>query len=122
MTAPTDSCDGHAGLGAELRALALSALDRLEPAIERVRTEPAARTAESCAGCPLCALVAALRGEHPELAGRLAGHASGLVTVLRAALEEGTPGSGGSPAPDPEPTAPARHVQHIPIVREPAAP
>ncbi|MCU1661369.1 MAG: hypothetical protein QOI36_1386 [Pseudonocardiales bacterium] len=122
MTATPGGCGEHAGLSAELRALALSALDRLEPVLERMRTEPTARTAETCTACPVCVLIAALRGEHPDLAGRLAEHATGLVAVLRAALEEGVPASESSPAPEPEPepAAPARQVQHIPIDRGPA--
>ncbi|MEJ2889032.1 hypothetical protein [Actinomycetospora aeridis] len=36
-----------------------------------------------CAWCPICALVAALRGEQPELTARLAEQASGLMTLLR---------------------------------------
>ncbi len=36
-----------------------------------------------CSWCPVCALVAALRGEQPELTARLAEQASGLMTLLR---------------------------------------
>ena len=45
-------------------------------------------SAETCAACPLCALMAALRGERPELVQRLAEHLGGLVTLLRSALDE----------------------------------
>jgi hypothetical protein len=112
----TGGCGDHSGLSAELRAFALSALDRVEPLLERLRVEPAGRTPETCASCPVCALLAALRGDHPELAGRLATHAAGLVAVLRTALEEGAPASAGAP-PDPGPAEPDRRVQHIPIDR-----
>ena len=121
MTATAGSCNEHAGLSAELRALVLSALDRLEPALERMRTEQATQTVETCANCPVCALVTALRGDHPELAGRLATYAAGLESVLRAALEEGAPASQGFPAPAPEPGTPERRVQHIVIDRGPVA-
>jgi hypothetical protein len=112
----TEGCGDHSGLSAELRAFVLSALDRLEPLLERLRVEPTGRTPETCASCPVCALLAALRGEQPELAGRLATHAAGLLAVLRAALEEGPPASSGG-APDPEPAPPERRVQHISIDR-----
>ncbi|MDD7968158.1 hypothetical protein [Actinomycetospora lemnae] len=36
-----------------------------------------------CSWCPVCALVAALRGEQPELTARLAEQASGLMMLLR---------------------------------------
>ncbi|GAA1301407.1 hypothetical protein ACQPZA_10555 [Pseudonocardia xinjiangensis] len=117
MTTTAGSCNEHAGLGAELRALVLSTLDRLEPVLERMRTEPVTQTAETCANCPVCALLAALRGDHPELAGQLAAYASGLLNVLRAALEEGAPAPHGSPAAEPDP--PQRRVQHIVIDRGP---
>ena len=117
MTTTAGSCNEHAGLGAELRALVLSTLDRLEPVLERMRTEPATPAAETCANCPVCALVAALRGDHPELAGQLAAYAAGLLAVLRTALEEGAPAPPGPPAPEPE--APERRVQHIVIDRGP---
>jgi hypothetical protein len=65
----------------------------------------------------VCAVLAALRGERTELSIRLAEHASGLLAVLRAALEEGDPAGSRSPAPPP-PTSPSgRTVQHIPVVR-----
>jgi hypothetical protein len=112
-------CDAHPGAGAdigeELRALALSALDKVDPVLERLREQPTATGAETCAVCPVCAVVAAVRGERPELAARLAEHATGLVAVLRAALEEGAPGSG--PAAPPEP-APTRRVQRIHVERQ----
>jgi hypothetical protein len=111
-------CDAHPGAGAdigeELRTLALSALDKVDPVLERLREEPTAAGAETCAVCPVCAVVAALRGERPELAARLAEHAAGLVAVLRAALEESGPTA--APAAPPE-QAPSRRVQRIRVDR-----
>lgn len=106
---------GHSGLAGELRALAVAALDRLQPALDRLRTEPLDGTRgapASCAICPVCALIAALRGERPELAVRLAEHAAGLVTVVRAALEEHADATA-----TPQQPAPRRRVQHIPVHR-----
>jgi hypothetical protein len=119
VTETTAGCAGHGGLSAELRALAIGALDRLEPLLDRVRAEPATSAAETCAACPVCAVIAALRGERPELALRLAEQAAGILAVLRTALEEGGP---AAPAAEPAPApAPSRRVQHIRIDR-PQAP
>jgi hypothetical protein len=112
MTAP--GCDAHAGASAELWALARTALDRVEPVLDRLRIEPPTpMSPETCAVCPLCALMAALRGERPELVQRLAEQLGGLVTLLRSALEEPA-----EPAP-PERTASGspKVVQRIPVER-----
>lgn len=116
-------CGGHPGLAAELRALTLTALDRLEPAVARIR-EAAAGTGGTgsgagCTGCPICALLAVLRGERPELAGRLAEQLVGLLAVLRTALQEGDPAGATPPDPDPlpDPGRPGRRVQRIPVER-----
>jgi hypothetical protein len=120
VTGKTDGCDGHAGLAEELRVLALTLLDRIEPVLDQVRSEPAgspdasAPYAAACAVCPICAVIAVLRGERSELAARLAEQVGDLVTALRAALEEG----GAEQAP-PDPAAPpsGRRVQRIPVER-----
>ncbi len=104
---------GCGGLPADLRAVVLLALERITPLLERLSTEPATGAA-SCVNCPVCAVLAALRGERPELAVRLAEHASGLVTVLRAVVEEG-------PTAPTEAPRPTRTVQHIHVERVRAA-
>jgi hypothetical protein len=109
-----DGCGGHEGMGEDLRVLALAALDRIDPVLDRLRTEPVTDAPETCASCPVCAVIAALRGERPELAVRLAEHAAGLVAVLRTALEEGGP----APAPaDVTDRPPARRAQRIRVER-----
>lgn len=118
MSEPMDGpgCGGHPGLAAELRAIAITALDRLQPALERIRTDAAA-TPAGCAACPICALIAALRGERPELAIRLAEQASELLAVLRSALDEGAGATPGGTTAS-EPAGPTRRsVQHIPVDR-----
>ena len=118
MTDTGESCGGHAGLPTELRALALAALDRVTPLLDRLRLDPATDPATSaCASCPVCAVLAALRGERPELAVRLAEQATGLVAVLRAALEEGDPEPAPAAAPEPSRPPSGRTVQHIPVLR-----
>ncbi|MGH3564498.1 MAG: hypothetical protein ACRDRH_00405 [Pseudonocardia sp.] len=112
----TAGCDSHPGFSHELRSLALTALDRLDPVLDQVRAEPVAGTPSvagtqsaerPCAFCPVCEVISALRGERSELAVRLAEQAAGLAAVLRAALEDGgggpVPGGrdgGGGPVPD----------------------
>lgn len=118
MTA-ADGCGGHEGIGEDLRVLALTALDRIDPVLDRLRGddadgEPVTEGPETCASCPICAVIAALRGERPELAVRLAEHAAGLVAVLRTALEEGAPAPG---AEDVTERPPARRVQRITVER-----
>jgi hypothetical protein len=113
------SCGTHPGVGTELRALALVALDRLEPMLARLRTEPSTPAADmSCTGCPICAVLALLRGERPELAVTVAEQLGGLLAVLRTALEEGDPAAA---QPAPAPPAPGagcgRRVQRIAVER-----
>lgn len=104
----------HAGLPAELLALATVAMDRLEPVLDRLRAEPVTAPSDApCAVCPVCAVIAALRGERPELAVRLAEQAAGLLTALRAVLEDDV----SALAPEPGTTPGGRTVQHIHIVR-----
>ena len=118
MTA-ADGCGGHEGIGEDLRVLAMAALDRIDPVLDRLRSgaaggEGASVAPDTCASCPICAVIAALRGERPELAVRLAEHAAGLVAVLRTALEEGAPAPA---AADVTERPPARRVQRIRVER-----
>jgi hypothetical protein len=112
----SEGCGGHAGLSDELRALLLTALDRADPVLDRIRHagQTPGTSAETCATCPFCAVLAALRGERPELAVRLAEHAAGLLAVLRAALADAVPDAQTTPAPEP---STARRVQHVRVER-----
>jgi hypothetical protein len=65
----------------------------------------------------VCAVLAVLRGERPELADRLAGQAAELAAALREALADGGPVAPG-PAADP---SRARRVQRVPVERSPSA-
>jgi hypothetical protein len=111
MTGP--GCGTHAGLGTELRAVAVLLLDRIGPVLERARADGPPQSAATCAVCTVCAAVALLRGERPELAVRLAEHAAGFLEALQSALD--VPAESPSPPP-----APSRRVQHIHVER-PAA-
>ena len=115
-------CDGHAGLGADARSAVLSVLDRLGPALERLREgagpDAVRQSAETCTYCPVCAVIAVVRGERPEFAVRFAEQAGAMLAVLRAALEEGDPAASTRESPpEPSPPAPGRRVQHIRVDR-----
>jgi hypothetical protein len=107
--------DGPGTLAGELRALALLALDRLEPLLARL-TDAAAGAPGSADGarpCPVCAVLAAVRAERPESAARLARQATELAAALREALSDGPPA-----AADAGPAArPVRRVERIPVDR-----
>lgn len=126
----------HADLGAELRALAQSILDRVDPAVRFAAARAiAAQGPGSCqqVWCPVCALAAVVRGEQHPLLDVVAEHSVALFTVVRAVLDTmnddaaGTGATPDGPGPDapppagpepPEPTepppAPGRY-QHIPV-------
>lgn len=80
-----------------------------------------------CGWCPLCAIVAVVRGERPEFVARVLEQAAQLVALLRAVLadrwepEEGVHMPGFRPAAHASATAssaePSSRVQHI-VVRK----
>jgi hypothetical protein len=111
---------GHGtALAEELRALALVALDRLDPLLARLRAAVVDGPAPDggVRECVVCATLGAVRADRPELAGRLAGHATGLAAALREALADRRPAA----APADTAEAPARRpVQRIPVDRVPA--
>jgi hypothetical protein len=127
-----DGCGSHAGIGDDLRELVRVALDRIDPVLDRLRSEPDGGEPDgseqdgseqdgsgggpaACASCPICAVIAALRGDRPELAVRLAEHAAGLVAVLRTALEDSGPAP-AAPADEAD-APPVRRVQRITVHR-----
>ena len=85
----------HPDIGPELRQLAQTILDRLDPAV-RVA---AARAASSGEGpgkcqqvwCPVCALAALISGEQHPLLTVVADHSVALLTVIRAIVEDTAP-------------------------------
>jgi len=97
---------------------------------------PSGEQTENCGWCPLCAIVAVVRGERPEFAARLLEQAAQLIALLRAVLadrwepQEGVHMPGFHPAPKPAsrnddpaakesteaPTVPSQgRVQHIAV-------
>ncbi len=124
----------------ELRQLAQTILDRLDPAVRLA----AARAAGSGDGpgkcqqvwCPVCALAALVAGEQHPLLTVIAEHSVALLAVIRAIVEdtadtadtaqgpgfpepppEGPPPPDGPGGGEPPPTGPGRY-QHIPVTVE----
>ncbi len=99
---------------AELRALADALLERVEPWL-RVGAEPGSGAAPGgCGWCPLCALAAALRGERPELARRLAEQGAGWVILARTLLDtHDQTCTADKDEPVPSPVAPV--ITRIPV-------
>ena len=112
----------HPDLGPELRKLAQSILERIDPA---VRTAAAAAAGADGPGkcqqvwCPVCALAALVSGEQHPLLTVIAEHSVALLTVVRAMVAdiEMTPGPDGPPTDEPPPPGPSRY-QHIPVTVE----
>ena len=100
-----DAAPPGARLAEELRLLLGVLAERAEPWLNRLATAPdgAEHTPATCGWCPVCAGIAVVRGERPELAVRAAEHASGLLAVLRASLAERPSAPAAKPDPDPDP-------------------
>jgi hypothetical protein len=103
----------------ELRLLADAVADRAGPWLDRVAADHSEQQG-ACGWCPLCAVVALVRGEPSELAARNLERVADLVALLRAVLADRWE-PGGPHMPGFTPTArpaDAPHVQRIPIRRD----
>ena len=118
----------HSDIGPELRQLAQSILDRLDPAVRAA----AAMAADSLRGpgrcqqawCPVCALAALVSGEQHPMLTVISEHSVALMTMLRT-LAADPNAQTAQPAADqpqdaqlPRPNG-NRRYQDIPIVVEP---
>jgi hypothetical protein len=129
----------HPDLGPELRQLAQTILDRLDPAL-RLAAARAAATGSAPSKCqqvwcPVCALAALASGEQHPLLTVVADHSVALLGVVRALIEQSADSAqpGGAPPPpppdgaptppepsdgdEPPPPGPGRY-QHIPVTVE----
>ncbi|MEV6645892.1 hypothetical protein [Amycolatopsis sp. NPDC051371] len=117
-------------LAEELRLLVEMVVEKAAPWLEDVVAaghgdpDQAKPDGSTCGWCPLCAIVAVVRGERPEFAARLLEQLAQLVALLRAVLadrwepEEGVHMPGFRPAPRPTADASASvRVQHIAVRR-----
>jgi hypothetical protein len=120
----------HPDIGPELRQLAQTVLDRIDPALRAA----AAAAARDGAGpgrcqqvwCPVCALAALVTGEQHPLLTVIADHSVALLTAIRAMVNDldaapapDRPPPPGGGAPDEERPPPgAGRYQHIPVTVE----
>jgi hypothetical protein len=119
-------------LAEEIRLLAELVADKAAPWLEGVLAaghgfvgdpDEAKAAGSACGWCPLCAIVAVVRGERPELVARLIEQLAQLVALLRAVLadrwepDEGVHMPGFRPAPRPADPRPSPRVQHVTVRR-----
>lgn len=116
-------------LAEEIRLLAELVAEKAAPWLEGVvaaghgTAGEAKADGSTCGWCPLCAIVAVVRGERPELVARLFEQLAQLVALLRAVLadrwepDEGVHMPGFRPTPRPPADAGAPRVQHITVRR-----
>ena len=113
----------HTDFSPELRALARTILDRLDPPIRAAAAVATGRTDApgKCqqVWCPVCALAALVSGEQHPLLTVIAEHSVGLLTVVRAIVDgvESSQGPDRPPPDEPPPPGPNRY-QHIPVTVE----
>ena len=79
----------HSDVGPELRQLAQTILDRLDPAVRLAAARASAGGAGKCqqVWCPVCALAALVNGEQHPLLSVIAEHSVALLAVVRAMAE-----------------------------------
>jgi hypothetical protein len=116
-------------LAEEIRLLAELVAEKAAPWLEGVvaaghgSTEEPRPDGSACGWCPLCAIVAVVRGERPELVTRLVEQLAQLVALLRAVLadrwepDEGVHMPGFRSAPRPDRPRESPRVQHITVRR-----
>jgi hypothetical protein len=121
----------HPDLGPELRQLAQTILDRIDPAVRLA----AARAAGSGDGpgkcqqvwCPVCALAALVSGEQHPMLTVIADHSVALLAVVRAMVDDlQSPGPDRPPPDTPPPPSgpgtdgppPPGRYEHIPVTVE----
>ena len=135
MSEPEDDAAAADGLklAEEIRLLVEMVVEKAAPWLEGVvaaghgTPDEAKPEASACGWCPLCAIVAVVRGERPEFAARLLEQLAQLVALLRAVLadrwepDEGVHMPGFRPAPrsaaDTSDDAASPRVQHITVRR-----
>ncbi|MEU0498378.1 hypothetical protein [Mycobacterium sp. NPDC006124] len=124
--------DFHADLAPELRQLAQTILDRLDPAVRAAAARATSGSPGQCqqVWCPVCALAALVSGEQHPMLNVIAEHSVALLSVVRAMTDAMADSAAGptepgpdAPAPrpepdrDPPPSGPG-HYQHIPVTVE----
>lgn len=118
----------HTDIPPELRQLAQTILDKLDPAVRLAAARAATGEASRCdqVWCPVCALAALVNGEQHPLLTVVAEHSVALLDVVRAMSQPhgATPPEPpdpsrpqGPPPPEDDPPPPSGpgHYQHIPV-------
>jgi hypothetical protein len=121
----------HGDLTPELRRLAQTLLDRLDPAVRlaAARAQRGAASAGRCqqVWCPVCAVAALVQGEQHPMLDVVAEHSVALLTVVRALVDDiespsprpdspvGPPPDRGGGEPPPVGHDGPGHYQHIPV-------
>jgi hypothetical protein len=124
--------ESHSDIPPELRQLAQSILDRLDPAVRLAAARATSGDEGGCqqVWCPVCALAALVAGERHPLLTVIAEHSVALLAIVRAVVDAIDTGDGdgpGHPEPPtdpsgpkgpesggPQPPGPGRY-QHIPV-------
>lgn len=119
--------DFHTDIPPELRQLAQTILDRLDPAVRMAAARATSGGEGKCqqVWCPVCALAALVSGEQHPLLSVIAEHSVALLSVVRAMTDAMETGSDTPTRPtgpddsddDPPPSGPG-HYQHIPVTVE----
>jgi hypothetical protein len=112
----------HPDVGPELRKLAQSILDGIDPAVRLAATRALGDGAGTgkCqqVWCPVCALAAVVTGEEHPLLTAIAEHSVALLAVIRAIVDQvdasttppdGPPGGGGRADTPADAGAPSRY-------------
>ena len=116
----TGAAGAHSDIGPELRQLAQTILDKLDPVL---RSAAALAASSDRPGkcqqvwCPVCALAALAAGEQHPLLTVVAEHSVGLLTVIRALVEDTAGTADDTGPPEPQPSQAGRY-QHIPVTVE----
>lgn len=115
----------HSDIGPELRQLAQSILDRLDPAVRLAAARAQGGSPGKCeqVWCPVCALAALISGEQHPLLNVVAEHSVALLTLVKAMVDNldtagmPPPEPDGPPPDDPQspPQEPGRY-QHITVI------
>jgi hypothetical protein len=115
----------HPDLGPELKALAQTLLDRVDPLIRFAAARAAGSGGDrpgSCqqVWCPVCALAALVQGEQHPLLHIVAEHSVALLDVIRALVNDlddldSTPPPPPPPSGEPPPAAGPGRYQQIPV-------
>ena len=121
----------HTDIPPELRQLAQTILDTLDPAVRLAAARAVTGGVSRCeqVWCPVCALGALINGEQHPLLTIVAEHSVALLDVVRAMAETPAPAASGPSPEPPDPTKPEGpppdddepppsgpgHYQHIPV-------